>query len=613
MPKPEKRIRQGKLARRITLPAIAVLLLGNSFLCLEAYRHASEQMETASLDAALATVKELETLRSYYTEAVVKKIQPKSGLKVDADHQGKVDVLPSPTILLRDVSRRLGLGDSNGVHVQIYSSNHLPKGKDGKPDPFCKEAADFLVLKPGEHYVRTSEHAASPTIRVAVADKMVTQSCLECHEENDKDMLKTRQSGQLTGVMEVQLPIARHLAAKRSAILENFLLTLATVAVMTGAMVWLILRYVARPLNATVGRVEQVATGDLTAEIEVRSNDEVGRIGNALNRMVGRLRHSLKSVLDNSRTLAATSQELSQNSAQVSGSAQQVSAQADVVAAAAQQVSGNVAMVATAAEELTASVKEIARETGEAARVAGQAARAADQTQNAIAQLGRSSAEIGNVTKVITSIAEQTNLLALNATIEAARAGDAGKGFAVVANEVKELARQTALATDEIGRKIATIQTDTQTAVGSMQQISGVIQRINEIQTLVASAVEEQAATTSEISRNATEAARGSAEIAQNISTVSQAVRSSNEATVSTAGAADELARLATELNRLVAQFKIDTGASAEAAPRRTASGNGHGNGTPLPRNGNGAAVNMRGSGSPASSARKPAPSLSVG
>ena len=173
-----------------------------------------------------------------------------------------------------------------------------------------------------------------------------------------------------------------------------------------------------------------------------------------------------------------------------------------------------------------------------------------------VAKLGESSAEIGNVIKVINAIAEQTNLLALNATIEAARAGEAGKGFAVVASEVKELARETSKATDDIGGRIDAIQADTRAAVAAIDQIATIIEQINDTQSTIASAIEEQTATTNEMSRNVSEAATGSTEIASNITRVAQAAADTTAAVGSSSAAAVEVARMATELQRLVGQFR---------------------------------------------------------
>lgn len=181
-------------------------------------------------------------------------------------------------------------------------------------------------------------------------------------------------------------------------------------------------------------------------------------------------------------------------------------------------------------------------------------------------KLGESSAGIGNVIKVITSIAQQTNLLAPNATIEAARAGEAGKGFAVVANEVKELAKETAKATEEISHKIQAIQTDTKGAVAVIQQISAVINQINDISNTIASAAEEQTATTNEIARNVGEAAKGSSQIAENIVAVANTARSTKEAASDSQNAAQELARMASGLHDLVNQFQMDANGSAPSS-----------------------------------------------
>lgn len=259
----------------------------------------------------------------------------------------------------------------------------------------------------------------------------------------------------------------------------------------------------------------------------------------------------LDQVNSSSSTLASSAEELTAVSTQMAANAEETSAQANVVSAASEQVSKNVQTVATGVEEMNSSIREIAKNATDAARVAGQAVTAADGANRTISKLGESSSEIGKVIKVITSIAEQTNLLALNATIEAARAGEAGKGFAVVANEVKELAKETAKATEDIGHKIEAIQLDTRGAVDSIQQIGKVIAQINDISNTIASAVEEQTAKANEMSRNVAEAAKGTSEIAQNITAVAQAAQNTTQGATNAQQAASELARMAAELQHL--------------------------------------------------------------
>jgi methyl-accepting chemotaxis protein len=272
--------------------------------------------------------------------------------------------------------------------------------------------------------------------------------------------------------------------------------------------------------------------------------------------MTENLQRVLAQVTDNATALGSASEELTTINGRLVGNANETSAQSNVVSAAAEQVSRNVQTVATASEEMSASIKEIAKNAQAAATVATSAVRVAETTNTTVAKLGESSNEIGKVIKVITSIAQQTNLLALNATIEAARAGEAGKGFAVVANEVKELAKETARATEDIGRKIEAIQGDTKGAVGAISQITEIINKINDISNTIASAVEEQTATTNEIGRSVTEAAKGSSEIAQNISGVAQAARSTSEGLGDAQKAAARLAQMAAALQQLVAEFK---------------------------------------------------------
>ncbi len=279
-------------------------------------------------------------------------------------------------------------------------------------------------------------------------------------------------------------------------------------------------------------------------------------IARRLNREATRQATLVGGIVDNTHALASSSEELTSVSQQMSAAAEETTAQANLVSAAAEQVSGNTRTVSGSIDNLVASIHEIARNAQDAATTARKAVDMASATSGTMAALGRSSQEIGAVIKVITSIAEQTNLLALNATIEAARAGEAGKGFAVVASEVKELARDTAKATEEIGARIESMQGDTQRAVAAISEIGKVIEQIDSLQTKIAAAVEEQSVTTGEISRNISEATTGTSEIAENIVQVAQAAQSTAEGASNTQVSSQELSRMAQALQRLVEEYK---------------------------------------------------------
>lgn len=299
-----------------------------------------------------------------------------------------------------------------------------------------------------------------------------------------------------------------------------------------------------------------VAQGDLLKQIEAKNAGEFKTLSDNVNQMIENLRNSLKQMAEVATTVASASEELTAVSTEMTKNTLQTAEQATSASASAEQVSQNAVTVATAVEEMNASIREIAKNAAEGAKVANEAVGTADRTNETIAKLGQSSVEIGKVIKVITSIAQQTNLLALNATIEAARAGEAGRGFAVVASEVKELAKQTAKATEDIGQRIEAIQTDTNGAVQAIADISGAIYQISDIQNTIASAVEEQTATTTEIARNVSQAAKGSSDIAKNIGIVAQNAQSTTTGASNTSEAANELARMAVDLQKVVSKFK---------------------------------------------------------
>jgi len=341
---------------------------------------------------------------------------------------------------------------------------------------------------------------------------------------------------------------------------------------------------ICHPVAETMKVVEAIAKGDLTRRVEIHTEDEIGMLGRSVNQMaesfqamIRRLQQSAGEIADSSTRLAGTADELAQGadsttqkSATVAAAAEEMSTNMRTMAAGTEQMSATVKTVAVAIEQMTASVSEIARNAERTSRVAEKASDLAEKSNEKVRELNQIAEQIGHVTDVIQDIADQTNLLALNATIEAARAGDAGKGFAVVATEVKELAKQSAAATDRIRLQIQSIQTSTTETVASIGQISSAIKNVNEASQSIAAAVEEQSIATIEIAKNVcetssaaatvsrgvTESASACQEIAKSISAVDLAAKQTAGGATLTKSVGAQMHALAGDLNTLVAQFQ---------------------------------------------------------
>lgn len=297
-------------------------------------------------------------------------------------------------------------------------------------------------------------------------------------------------------------------------------------------------------------------TGDLSKRLNTSKHTEIGKMAQALNSALQKLSAAMQTIRTNAESVADASEQMKRESKTMGSATEQTSAQAGVASDGAKLVSQNVQTLAAGSEEMGATIKEISNNAAVAARVAEDASRMAEAARVSINKLGASGEQIGNIIRMITAIADQTNLLALNATIEAARAGEAGKGFAVVAGEVKELAKETAKASDEITEKIKSIQAETSGSVKLIGEITETVQRIRDIQTTIASAVEEQSITTAEMSSNIAQVARGSVEIARNVEVVATASSETNRSAGTVLQASEDLAGLSYELKSLVAEFK---------------------------------------------------------
>ncbi|MCZ2803597.1 methyl-accepting chemotaxis protein [Modestobacter sp. VKM Ac-2983] len=319
----------------------------------------------------------------------------------------------------------------------------------------------------------------------------------------------------------------------------------------------LMARSVTRPVQRIRETLEQVAGGDLRVRAGRTGGAELGQVAESLDETLDALGSVLTLVNDSAGRLATASLQLNAGAEAMASNARSAAGQADVVVASAGEVASSVDTVSTGSQQMEAAIREISQNASEASRVAGQAVNVAENTTRTVGKLGDSSQEIATVVKLINGIAEQTNLLALNATIEAARAGEAGKGFAVVASEVKELAQETARATEDISRRVEAIQGDTAGAVEAIGEISNVIGQINDFQATIAAAVEEQTATTNEMNRNVAEAAGSSRSIATAISGLAAGTAETNQRVAEAQQSAAELSRMSDELQEAVSRFTV--------------------------------------------------------
>ena len=319
----------------------------------------------------------------------------------------------------------------------------------------------------------------------------------------------------------------------------------------------LIGRRLVRSMTEAARVLHAIAGGDVSSRATIDDHSEVGAMLQSLNTTLDHICDMLATIRDTSREVQCTATEVDQVAAKLGANSQRASHDTANASSGATQASGNVQMVAAATEQIAATIRDVARNAQEAARVAANGVGIASRSNASVARLGLSSNEIGAVVDVITQIAEQTNLLALNATIEAARAGAAGRGFAVVANEIKELAKQTARATEEIRTKIVGIQRDTETAVADIGQIGVVIGQIDGIQQSIASAVAEQATVTSDIGRNLTEVATAADSIARDVAAADQAIRDNVSVAEHATSAAATLGNLSRRLEQAVGAFRV--------------------------------------------------------
>ncbi|HML12973.1 MAG TPA: methyl-accepting chemotaxis protein [Xanthobacteraceae bacterium] len=534
-----------------------------------------------AIRAGVQTAAQFKIVRGYYTENVVNKLKKQGVATATFDHKNDGKAIPLPATMIHDLSELLAGKDTT---VNLFSAYPFPNRKDRRLDAFQQQAWDFLTVHPDATFSRTEERDGKQIVRVAVADRMSAQSCIDCHNSSPLSPKTDWKLGDVRGVLEVDSMIDQQIAdgasLSRTVVFGAVGIGLALIVILL-----IVTRGVIRPLRGMTDRMTKLAAKDFSVEpAGLERKDEIGEMARAVEvfrtsglafermraeqaeqeqraaeerraatlKLAGEFEGVVGNIVD-SVTSAATNLEATAGAlAHTAETTQQLTG---TVAGASQEASANVQSAAAAADEMSSSVGEIARHVQESTAIAAQAVTQAKETDTRIVKLSDAANRIGDVVKLINDVAEQTNLLALNATIEAARAGEAGKGFAVVAHEVKALATQTARATGEIATQIAAMQAATKESVGAIKEIGDTVERIAEIARTIAGAVEEQGTATEGIARNVRQAARGTADLTTSIGDVNRGAAETGAASAQVFSSAQSLSRESSRLKVEVGRF----------------------------------------------------------
>ena len=533
---------------KVAGPAILVFVLAVAGIAYAVPHLLRQNVIDSETKSAEATVNQFKTLRKYYVKNVIGALIGKSDIKASFNHEGVDKTVPLPATVIHDLSAMLS---ESGTSVTLYSEFPFPNRGERVLDSFAGEALTYLNANPDASFVRTEQVNGANIVRVAIADRMVAESCVNCHNSHPQSPKLDWKLGDVRGVLEVATSIDQQLA-NGVATSNKIVGILVAVGLLILAIIHLSLRIrVTRPLNAAAAAAERVAVGDLTGDIRGGANDEVGRVLHSLAKMQGKLVDVVADIKDGTKSIALSTGEISQGTVHLSQRTEQQAASLQKTAASMQEMTGSVKQNATSAEQANRLSSEAQERAESGVSVVG-------QTVEAMEKINVASRRIADIIGVIDEIAFQTNLLALNAAVEAARAGEQGRGFAVVASEVRNLAQRSASAAKEI--KVLIEDSVDKVRGGSdlvgrsgetLEEIVSVVQQVSDLMSEIAAASREQSLGIEQVNR----AVREMDDMTNQNAALAEETTSASEAMVGqTVG-----------LDRLIAFFETSDSAAAAA------------------------------------------------